>query len=136
MKRLLLVWLLLALLALLLSGCGGGDVSKVTIADWEPSERYSDAQIRDAMEVVKAYFASEFEGCTLTELAYQDRIAECEEYQALYGVDEVIIITSSFDVDASGGDGSLEPNGSYTGWKWVLARNAGQKWEHRTHGYG
>ena len=35
-----------------------------------------------------------------------------------------------------GGDGSLNPNDTYTGWQWILARNKGGKWKHKDHGYG
>jgi hypothetical protein len=49
--------------------------------------------------------------------------------------DEVIVLTSSFDVDASGGDGSLNPNSTYTKWMWILVRNKVEKWKHVDHGY-
>ena len=47
-----------------------------------------------------------------------------------------MVLLSTFDVDSSGGDGSLIPNGTYENWQWVLGRNAGGEWEHRTRGYG
>ncbi len=39
--------------------------------------------------------------------------------------DEVIVLLSSFDVDSSGGDGSLNPNSTYSDWKWILVRTDG-----------
>lgn len=42
---------------------------------------------------------------------------------------------SSFDVDSSGGDGSLNPNSTYNDWKWILVRTNGGKWQHVDHGY-
>lgn len=138
------VWAFLAvvIMAAALTGCGGksggGSVDKVQIPDWEPSERYSDSDIEAACETVKDYFASEFKGCTLTELSYPgDAYAgEFDEWADEYDADEAIVLLSSFDVDSSGGDGSLTPDSTYDNWKWVLIRNAGGDWEHATHGYG
>ena len=42
---------------------------------------------------------------------------------------------SSFDVDSSGGDGSLNPNSTYNDWKWILVRTNGGQWQHVDHGY-
>ena len=49
--------------------------------------------------------------------------------------DEVIVLLSSFDVDSSGGDGSLNPNSTYNDWKWILVRTNGGQWQHVDHGY-
>lgn len=46
-----------------------------------------------------------------------------------------IVLLSSFDVDSSGGDGSLNPNSTYSDWKWILVRTDGGKWQHVDHGY-
>ena len=54
---------------------------------------------------------------------------ECE-------ADEAIVLYSSFDTDASGGDGSLEPNTTYDDFRWILVRDNGGTWEVRTYGYG
>ena len=51
------------------------------------------------------------------------------------GADEVLVFTSTFDVDESGGDGSLNPNDTYRNWKWILVRTNGGEWEHVDHGY-
>ena len=53
-----------------------------------------------------------------------------------YGGDELIVLLSSFDVDASGGDGSLNPNETYSNWNWILVRDSGGQWRHADHGYG
>ena len=42
---------------------------------------------------------------------------------------------ASFDVDSSGGDGSLNPNSTYSDWKWILVRTNGGHWQHVDHGY-
>lgn len=46
------------------------------------------------------------------------------------------MLVSAFDVDASGGDGSLNPNDTYEDWEWVLVRDKDGTWHHVTHGYG
>ena len=52
-----------------------------------------------------------------------------------YGADEAIVLTSTFDVDGSGGDGSLNPNSTYKDWIWLLVRNKQGEWKHVDHGY-
>ena len=47
-----------------------------------------------------------------------------------------VVLLSSFTVDEHGGDGSLEPNHTYTRWGWYLARKNGGKWNIVTCGYG
>ena len=126
---------------LLLTACGGentGNIDKVEIPDWKPSEIYTDNEIEAAFQTVKEYFSKEFDGCILTKLYYPgDTFAdEFSEWAAQYEVDKAIVIYSSFDVDSSGGDGSLDPDSTYEDWKWVLVRNADEEWEHATHGYG
>ena len=131
-------WLLMALCLLLALSACGGNVQNVEVAEWKPSEIYTDDDIQEAISVVKGYFKAEFSGCTLTHIRYpgDDSAAEFEEWAEQYGADEAIVLYSSFDVGASGGDGSLNANSTYTNWKWVLIRNAGGRWEHKTHGYG
>lgn len=137
MKKMIAFYLALVL-AFTLVGCSKGNVDNVKIADWEASEIYSDEDIQSAITVVKEYFKSEFEGCTLTSIRYPgDRSAnEFNEWAEQYEADEAIVLYSSFDVDASGGDGSLNPNSTYNNWKWILTRNINGSWEHKTHGYG
>ena len=131
--------LMVLVLAFTLGGCGlrGGNIDNVTINDWKPSEIYSDAEIEAAFKAVKDYFHAEFDGCTLTKLNYPgDTYAdEFNRWAEQYGADEAIVILSNFDVDASGGDGSLNPNSTYENWSWVFIRNDGGDWEHATHGY-
>ena len=47
-----------------------------------------------------------------------------------------IVLYSSFDTDASGDDGSLEPNTTYDDFQWILVRDNGGTWEVKTYGYG
>ena len=89
------------------------------------SEVYSEDEIKDAMEVVKKKFQRDFKGCTLTDLWYGENISgeSEEEWAKQYNADEAIVLFSSFGVDSSGGDGSLNPNSTYSDWKWILVRN-------------
>ena len=84
------------------------------------------------------YFEAEFKGCTLTQLRYPgDASADLfTEWAQEYEVDEAIVLYSSFDTDASGGDGSLEPNTTYDDFQWILVRDNGGTWEVKTYGYG
>ena len=99
--------------------------------------RYSDSDIEAAFQTVKDYFGNEFDGCTLTKLSYPgDTYADdFYEWAEQYDADEAIVILSSFDVDSSGGDGSLNPDSTYDDWKWILIRNDSGNWEHVDHGY-
>ena len=46
-----------------------------------------------------------------------------------------MVLLSSFDVDSSGGDGSLNPNSTYDNWMWILVRSKNEEWKHVDHGY-
>lgn len=46
-----------------------------------------------------------------------------------------MVLLSSFDVDSSGGDGSLNPNSTYDNWMWILVRTKDGQWKHVDHGY-
>lgn len=48
---------------------------------------------------------------------------------------KLLFLTSTFDVDGSGGDGSLNPNSTYKDWIWLLVRNKQGEWKHVDHGY-
>ena len=136
MKRVLSLLLLLLILAGLCA-CGG-NVKDVRI-DAVPSELYSEKDIQSAIHTIVREFDRKWSGCTLTYIAYagDERTAADSEYYAdLYGTDQLIVLTSSFEVDSSGGDGSLNPNSTYDGWSWTLIRNSGGRWEHVDHGYG
>ena len=52
------------------------------------------------------------------------------------GADEAIVLYSTLETDASGGDGSSEPNATYENWQWILVRDNGGTWEVKTYGYG
>lgn len=133
--------MMVLVMMIILAGCSGkgngGSVDNVQIHDWKPSELYSDEDIEEAFQTVKDYFGDEFNGCTLTDLSYpgDNCVDEFKEWAEQYNADEAIVIVSSFDVDSSGGDGSLEPDSTYEDWNWILTRNEGGDWVNVDHGY-
>lgn len=114
----------------------GGNVKDVKITDCL-SEIYSDAEIESAIDVAIDYFQKNFGGCTLTEISYlgDDKLNDWQEFAVRNHADDVIVLVSTFEVDASGGDGSLNPNSTYSNWKWILVRTDGGAWKHVDHGY-
>ena len=135
MKKLILLVLSLILM-LSLTACG--KISKeLKILPSEPSELYTEEEISDAIDAVQSYFKKNFSGCTLTEIGYagdKKSRADADFAERING-DEVIVLTSSFEVDSSGGDGSLNPNSTYNRWQWIMARKNGGRWKHVDHGY-
>ena len=117
MKRLLWVWLMLLLL-LSLSACGGklADGMQVEIA--EGSSGYSTEDIQAVVDVVEKKFKRDFSGCTMTALRYAPHSGKegNEAWAEQYDAEEAMVLYSDFDVDSSGGDGSLNPNSTYTDW--------------------
>ena len=118
-----------------LSACGG-NVKNVQITEYS-SNIYSNSEIGEAIEVTLEYFKKEFDGCTLTEISYygDDKLLDFQDFAERNNATEVIVFVSTFDVDESGGDGSLNPNDTYKNWKWILVRSEGGKWKHVDHGY-
>ena len=135
MKKVLCVMLCI-LLTLSLSACGGSTRSATTRR--VPSEIYSLPDIESAINVIKAEFRTFWRGCILIEISYagDEKSIAAQDMAAQYGADEVVVLTSFFRVDSSGGDGSLSPNYTYTRWQWVLVRSNGGAWRHVDHGYG
>ena len=132
-------WFVLFLSVILfagLSGCGG-NVRHLQVLDWKPSELYSDSEINSAIDVIKNEFDLSWKGCTLKEITYagDEKTLAHQHWAERHDADEVIVLVSSFDVDSSGGDGSLNPNSTYTRWSWILVRDKNGKWKHVDHGY-
>ena len=129
-------WTLLFVFVLSLFGCGkiGGDMRVKGIS----SEIYTDEDYLAAVQAVIAGFRN-FQGCTLEEISYagDETVRKEQDYILGFGdYDEGIVLLSTFTVDKNGGDGSLEPNGTYKNWGWYLARKSAGEWEIVTCGYG
>ncbi|MPM38351.1 IS1595 family transposase ISCaje6 [bioreactor metagenome] len=127
-----------------LAGCRADDRvnnAKVTIGK---SQKFSEEEIKDAIECTKEKFEI-FDGCTLTDIRYdeeksnkltQSYLEYGGGYEAGNTADNVVVLMSNFEVDSSGGDGSLEPNSTYTDWQWDLVKNIKTgKWEVVDWGY-
>ena len=123
------------LMILSLSACGG-DISDVKTHHVD-SEMYSQDDIESAIDVIKEYFKKGWSGCTLKEIYYAgDEISAAnKEFADRNNADEALVLLSSFYVDSSGGDGSLNPDSTYENWNWILVRTNGGEWKHVDHGY-
>lgn len=115
----------------------GGNIDNVkeTIVK---TKDHSEEDIKTAMNVVKKTFKRDFEGSTLTELWNEENLkkATIRGLVNQYNAEDAIILYSNFDVDASGGDGSFNPNSTYTSWQWVLVRNSSKdSWVLKSWGY-
>ena len=129
-------FLTVLLCVLLLAGCGGGDVSEVGRQMGEPT-LFSEREVDQAMAEVVKFFKAEFDGCKLLNLRYNEEKTrdEAAGWARQYGAEEAIVLLSDFEVDSSGGDGSLNPDSTYRNWKWILIR-VGNGCELKTWGYG
>jgi hypothetical protein len=126
-----------ACISMMLGLCAcGGNIKNVETHE-VTSAVYSQEDISSAIEKTKDEFHRNWKGCTLTELYYagDEASAAFGDVADQYDADEVIVLVSSFDVDASGGDGSLNPNSTYQNWNWILVRADGGAWQHVDHGY-
>ena len=98
------------------------------------SALYGDTLINEACSVVEQKFAKEFEGCTLTELRYdeevENRFVDEIAWYATEENQELIVLLSTFNTDEKAADGGFNPNDTYTSFQWHLVRTADKKsWE-------
>ena len=160
MKKHLLILLLCVLLLLALCGCGpdigvigGADGPTAVLVSRKPlfrrgnvnhvlvespaSDIYSEEELDAAITAAVEYFHDYFGGCTLESIAYlgDERSEAYADDAGRYGVDEVVVLTSSFSAGKHGGDGSLNPGGHYSKWLWIMGRKDGEDWKHLDHGY-
>jgi len=94
----------------------------------------------EAFDVIEKKFSKDFEGCTLTELRYdedvENRFAEEIEKYHKENNQELIVVLSTFDTGEKGGDGGFNPNDTYTNWQWHLVKTADKKsWDIINWGY-
>lgn len=132
---------ILLLILTVLLGCRvyqiyfGGDIKNVEISI-DTSDKYSEAGIDKAMNVVLKTFQKKFKGCTLKRLEYKND-CNTETWEKMYATDEVIVITSEFVTDSRGVDGSFNPEQVYTDWEWILIKSRfGNRWKLVNYGYG
>lgn len=142
MKKIIPLFLLLVLLSLTIyKHSFNTSQASITIG---ASSKFTQEDISSAVQQVQQKF-KDFEGCKLTKLWYDEEKSNhfIEGYLqhgkgATNGVtaSNVVVLLSDFDVDSSGGDGSLNPNSTYTDWNWILIRdNSDQPWRVDDWGY-
>lgn len=102
----------------------------------EESERYSQAEIRHCVNLVKRFFFCNYHGSKLLEIRYDEefnqRFGDAEA--ADMGGEEAIILHSDW-VNVTGLDGGV-PGEQYTGWKWIFVKTPLGLWELTGNGYG
>lgn len=135
MKKIIAMLLAMALV-FVLGACGGGNVKNAKTHE-VPSELYTQQEINAAIEQIKAEFAHNWKGCTLTEIYYAGDKASTDhqEWAQRHNADETLVLLSSFDVAPFGADITLNPGDTYPNWNWILVRNKGGAWRHVDHGY-
>ena len=115
-------FLALMLSVLLLTACGGGDISEVGRSIGE-CERFSKREVAAAMD-------------KLLRLEYDEEktLKEAYAWSENYGA-EAIVLESDFYVDDSGRTVTLEPDETYRNYNWILTKTA-FGWKLETWGYG
>ena len=133
------VLVILILAAVLVLTGNRGNISNVNrVVGY--SALYGENSINEAFDVIEKKFAKDFEGCTLTELRYDENVEnkfaeEIEKYHKENN-QELIVVLLTFDTDEKGGDGGFNPNDTYTNWQWHLVKTADKKsWDIINWGY-
>lgn len=132
MKKLLSI-VCLVLVCFSFSSCNrnAGKTNNVVINIGE-STKFSRQEIQAAVDSVINKF-KDFEGCDLKKLWYDEEKSNAVNQGYISGgkgsqngvqKENVIVLFSSYDVDATGGDGSLNPNSTYDHWNWILIRDS------------
>ena len=118
--------------------CGCGDVSGVKI-DYGKSSIYTREDMDAAIEKIKNEFRI-WDGCTLYTIDYVGDKRSMDNLDYVNDLDEdanftqCMVFESSFHTPADGGSG-FNPDDTYTGWSWYLARSADGEWKLLTWGY-
>lgn len=140
MKKILFIFSII-IITFSLVACGKTANVKVSI---EKSKSFSEEEINDAVKTIETHF-KDFKGCTLTDIWYTEADStKLVNIYLKYGgglengstLENSIGLKSNFNVDSSGGDGSFDPNSTYTDWTWVLIRdNKNSNWKVQESGY-
>ena len=133
--------LLIIIMLFSLNACGNipaiyGDSSDAMTSEYS-SDVHSKEDIEAAIEAAKNYFDKEFEGCKLLTITYggDDLLDSHTDSTESGKKEDVIVLESTFYVSPDGGDGSLNQDYVYTGWKWIIVKDADGNWVHKDHGY-
>ena len=129
------ILLLCLVCILLLTACGGGNVSEVG-RHIGVCERFSEREVAAAMDEVERFFRKEYDGCKLLRLEYDEEktLKEAYAWSEDLGA-EAIVLESDFYVDDSGRTVTLEPDETYRNYEWILTKTT-LGWKLQTWGYG
>jgi hypothetical protein len=131
-KKLLIAFTVIAL-CLIISACtsANGRIENVDITVGT-SDRFSAVEIEEAINLVKEKFISDFRGCELLQLWYDEENSEnaVESYMRTgrgrtNGISEenVIVLFSNFKA-GSRADMTFNRNSIYEEWMWILIRDS------------
>lgn len=114
-----------------------GDISQAEIT-LQSSERHSDADILNAVRLVKEHFHTYFGGCTLKKLYYDDEMSLSEEKldAEIFNGTDAIILGSDFHVGNVSPSVAFNANEDHEGWKWLIIKDNNGNWELKDWGYG
>lgn len=114
-----------------------GDVSNVKIIPME-SEIYSNEEINSAINVIFERFKENYNGCSLLKIEYigDEKNDEYIDWAERNNKSEVIVFISDFKVAPNAGDGILNSDSEYKGYRWILVRNENENWTYADCGYG
>ena len=114
-----------------------GDVSNAKIIRVE-SEIYSNEEINSAINVIFERFKENYNGCSLLKIEYigDEKNDEYIDWAERNNKSEVIVFISDFKVAPNAGDGILNSDSEYKGYRWILVRNENENWIHVDGGYG
>ena len=143
MKK-MIFFLCLIIMVFALVNCRYEGKTNNVVVSIAKSDKFNKEEINDAINSVKKKF-KDFQGCNLTKLRYDEEQSNniikgylSNGKGSVNGIkaENVIVLLSNFDVDSSGGDGSLNANSTYSNWNWILIRdNKTGKWKVDDWGY-
>lgn len=116
-KRAVCLLLVLALCLPLLAACGDSGVTTGVVLDPGSSERFSEEEIRAAMDCVMRDFRKDCRGCTLKRLAYSEAYFDSWLSGEGTAADGNTIVLVADYVETMG-----EASAAHTAQPWVLAR--------------
>ena len=144
MKKVLIAFIIIGV-CFGFAACGqaGGKTGNVEVIIGDSVRFDREEIVRAADSVIKEF--ADFKGCELTQLWYDEAISDftIDGYVESgsgsvngVGKENVIVLLSNFDVDSSGGDGSFNPNSTYTDWNWIVIRDSeNEDWYIKDWGY-
>ena len=121
---------LLSVILLVLVACG----SSVTVGSF--SSLYHDSDDYDSAVQELMTYLNGLDGCTVKEIGYAgDKVVKKEADSRGKAVEQIIVLTSTFETGDKKDQNGLEPNHSYENYTWILTRPTSDAfWEITDHG--